>query len=192
MSITITLELKALTRALASDWGPALEAAAIRVGAVAALAYTLGLLAGMRWHQLLAWLQQCQLQLLARLGLPGGSNGAPDHFVGASEMVTTPVVPKPVATTNGAELLPAPNAAPVTTPANVACPVPHRNHPHQRPDGQGSPDGAAGQEPAACRPPLRGLPNLPAAGAEGLSSIPDPRRPILPHPLLHAPPHCQP
>jgi hypothetical protein len=125
MSITITLptvELKTITRALASDWGPALEAAAIRLGAVAALAYTLGLLAGMRWHQLLAWLQQCQLQLLARLGLPGGSNGAPDHFVGASEMVTTPVVPKPVATTNGAELLPAPNAASVTTPANVAPP----------------------------------------------------------------------
>jgi hypothetical protein len=92
MSITIpTVELKTITRALASDWGPALKAAAIRVGAVAALAYTLGLLAGMRWHQLLAWLQQCQLELLARLGLPGGSNGAPDHasdhFVGATGMV---------------------------------------------------------------------------------------------------------
>jgi hypothetical protein len=87
MSITITLELKTITRALASDWGPALKAAAIRLGAVAALAYTLGLLAGMRWHQLLAWLQQCQLQLLARLGLPGGSNGASDHFVGVGKMV---------------------------------------------------------------------------------------------------------
>jgi hypothetical protein len=87
MSITITLELKTITKALASDWGPALKAAAIRVGAVAALAYTLGLLAGMRWHQLLAWLQQCQLELLARLGLPGGSNGASDHFVGVGKMV---------------------------------------------------------------------------------------------------------
>jgi hypothetical protein len=35
-------------------------------------------------------------------------------------MVTTPVGPKPVATTNGAELLPAPKAAPVTTSANIA------------------------------------------------------------------------
>lgn len=100
MSITITLptvELKTITRALASDWGPALKAAAIRLGAVAALAYTLGLLAGMRWHQLLAWLQQRQLQLLARLGLPGGSNGASDHasdhFVGATEMVVRRLAP---------------------------------------------------------------------------------------------------
>jgi hypothetical protein len=37
-------------------------------------------------------------------------------------MVTTPMGPKPVATTNGAELMPAPDAAPVTTPANVAPP----------------------------------------------------------------------
>jgi hypothetical protein len=47
---------------------------------------------------------------------------APDQFPGATDMVTTPVGPKPVATTNGAELLPAPKAAPVTTPANVAPP----------------------------------------------------------------------
>ena len=59
---------------------------------------------------------------------PGGNlkasltGSAPDHFPGATEMVTTPVGPKPVATTNGAELSPAPEAAPVTTPANLAPP----------------------------------------------------------------------
>lgn len=59
---------------------------------------------------------------------PGGNlkalftGSAPDQFPGATEMVTTPVGPKAVATTNGAVLLPAPEAAPVTTPASVASP----------------------------------------------------------------------
>jgi hypothetical protein len=95
---------------------------------VVALIYTLGFMAGERWHQLVAWAQEHQLHGLARLGLSGGNlkarltGSAPDQFPGATEMVTTPVGPKPVAITNGAELLPAPDAAPVTTSANVAPP----------------------------------------------------------------------
>jgi hypothetical protein len=121
-------DLKTITRALSSDWGPTLHAAARRLGAVVALIYTLGFIAGERWHQLGAWAQEHQLHGLARLGLPGSNlkvrltGSAPDQFPGATEMVTTPVGPKPVATTNGAELMPAPDAAPVTTPANVAPP----------------------------------------------------------------------
>jgi hypothetical protein len=115
--------LKTITRGLTSDWGPTLHAAARRLGPVVALIYTLGFMAGERCHQLVAWAQEHQLHGLARLGLPGGNlkaGSAPDQFPGATEMVTTPVGPKSVATTNGAELLPAPEAAPVTTPANVA------------------------------------------------------------------------
>ena len=118
--------LKTITRRLSSDWGPTLHAAARRLGPVVALIYTLGFMAGERCHQLVAWAQEHQLHGLARLGLPGGNlkasltGSAPDQFPGATEMVTTSVGPKPFATTNGAELLPAPDAAPVTTPANVA------------------------------------------------------------------------
>ena len=119
-TICITVPaLKTITRGVSSDWGPTLHAAARRLGAVVALIYTLGFMAGERWHQ---------LHGLARLGLPGSNlkvrltGSAPDQFPGATEMVTTSVGPKPVATTNGAELLPAPKAAPVTTPANVAPP----------------------------------------------------------------------
>jgi hypothetical protein len=126
-TICITVPaLKTITRGFSSDWGPTLHAAARRLGAVVALIYTLGFMAGERWHQLVAWAQEHQLHGLARLGLPGGNlkalltGSAPDQFPGATEMVTTPVWPKLVATTNGAELLPAPEAAPVTTPANVA------------------------------------------------------------------------
>jgi hypothetical protein len=116
ISITVP-DLKTISRGLSSDWGPTLHAAARRLGAVVALIYALGFMAGERWHQ---------LHGLARLGLPGGNlktlltSSAPDQFPGATEMVTTPVGPKPVATTNGAELMPAPDAASVTTPANVA------------------------------------------------------------------------
>jgi hypothetical protein len=128
-TICITVPaLKTITRGLSSDWGPTLYAAARRIGAVVALIYTLGFMAGERWHQLVAWAQEHQLPGLARLGLSGGnlkasfSSSAPDQFPGVTEMVTAPVGPKPVATTNGAELLPAPDAAPVTTPSNVAPP----------------------------------------------------------------------
>jgi len=127
ISITVP-DLKTITRGLSSDWGPTLHAAARRLGAVVALIYTLGFMAGERWHQLVAWAQEHQLHGLARLGLSGGNlkarltGSAPDQFPGATEMVTTPVGPKPVATTNGAELMPAPDAASVTTPANVAPP----------------------------------------------------------------------
>ena len=170
-TICITVPaLKTITRGLSSDWGPTLHAAARRLGAVVALLYTLGFMAGERWHQLVAWAQEHQLHGLARLGLPGGdlkarltgsateeSSAAPAMVVGIDfagpegsatvqtivqrrpggnyleipdssalkavpAMVTTSVGPKPVATTNGAELLPAPKAAPVTTPANVAPP----------------------------------------------------------------------
>lgn len=128
-TICITVPaLKTITLGLSSDWGPTLHAAARRLGAVVALIYTLGFMAGERCHQLVAWAQEHQLHGLARLGPPGGNlkagltGSAPDQFPGATEMVTTPVGPKPVATTNGAELLPVPEAAPVTTPANVAPP----------------------------------------------------------------------
>jgi hypothetical protein len=113
---------------LSSDWGPTLHAAARRIGAVVALIYTLGFMAGESWHQLVAWAQKHQLHGLARLGLPGGNlkaglaGSAPDQFPDPTEMVTTPVGPKPVATANGAELMPTPKATPVTTPANVAPP----------------------------------------------------------------------
>ena len=129
-TICITVPaLKILTRGLSSDWGPTLHAAARRLGAVVALIYTLGFMAGERWHQLVAWAQEHQLHGLARLGLPGDNlkasltGSAPGQFLGATEMVTAPVGPKPVATTNGAELLPAPESAPVTTPASVAPPL---------------------------------------------------------------------
>jgi hypothetical protein len=127
ISITVPA-LKTITRGLSSDWGPTLHAAVRRLGAVVALIYTLGSMAGERWRQLGAWAQEHQLHGLATLGLSGGNlkarptGSAPDQFPGATEMVTTPVGPKAVATTNGAELMPAPDAASVTTPANVAPP----------------------------------------------------------------------
>ena len=169
ISITVP-DLKAITRRLSSDWGPTLHAAARRLGAVVALLYTLGFMAGERWHHLVAWAQEHQLHGLARLGLHRGncqgfldssatedSSAAPAMVVGIDfagpegsatvqtivlrrpggnyleipdssalnavpAMVTTSVGPKPVATTNGAELMPGPDAASVTTPANVAPP----------------------------------------------------------------------
>ena len=57
-TICITVpDLKTITRGLSSDWGPTLHAAARRLGAVVALIYTLGFMAGERWHQLVAWAQ---------------------------------------------------------------------------------------------------------------------------------------
>jgi len=54
-TICITLPaLKTITLGLSSDWGPTLHAAARRLGAVVALIYTLGFMAGERWHQLVA------------------------------------------------------------------------------------------------------------------------------------------
>ena len=88
--------LKDITRGLSSDWAPILHAAARRLGAVVAVLYTLGFMAGERWHQLVAWAQENQLHGLARLGLHGGNlkalftGSAPDQFPGATEMVTTP------------------------------------------------------------------------------------------------------
>ena len=73
-TICITVPaLKAITRGLSSDWGPTLHAAASRLGAVVALIYSLGLMAGERWQQLTAWAQEHQLHGLARLGLAEGS-----------------------------------------------------------------------------------------------------------------------
>jgi hypothetical protein len=73
-TICITLPaLKTITRGLSSDWGPTLHAAARRLGAVVALLYTLGFMAGERWRQLGAWAQEHQLHGLARLGLPGSN-----------------------------------------------------------------------------------------------------------------------
>jgi hypothetical protein len=72
ISITVP-DLKTITRGLSSDWGPTLHAAVRRLGAVVALIYTLGFIAGERWHQLGAWAQKHQLHGLARLGLPGSN-----------------------------------------------------------------------------------------------------------------------
>ena len=73
-TICITVPaLKAITRGLSSDWGPTLHAAARRLGAVVALIFTLGFMAGERCHQLVAWAQEHQLHGLARLGLHGGN-----------------------------------------------------------------------------------------------------------------------
>lgn len=99
-TICITVPaLKTITRGLSSDWGPTLHAAARRLGAVVALLYTLGFMAGERWHQLVAWAQEHQLNRLARLGLPGGNlkasltGSAPGHFPAVTEMVTQPLAP---------------------------------------------------------------------------------------------------
>jgi hypothetical protein len=93
-TICITVpDLKTITRGLSSDWGPTIYVAARRLGAVVALIYTLGFMAGERWHQLVAWAQKHQLHGLARLGLAGGNlkagltGSAPDQFPGATEMV---------------------------------------------------------------------------------------------------------
>jgi hypothetical protein len=66
-------DLKTITRALSSDWCPTIHAAARRLGAVVALIYTLGFMAGERWRQLGAWAQEHQLHGLARLGLHRGN-----------------------------------------------------------------------------------------------------------------------
>jgi hypothetical protein len=97
MSTTITLptvELKSVTRALASDWGPTLYTTARRIAAVLAAVYTVWVMAKERWHQLVAWAVEHELQGLARLGLPGGNvkalltgSAAPDHFAGVNKMV---------------------------------------------------------------------------------------------------------
>jgi hypothetical protein len=91
--------LKSITRGLSSDWGPTLHAAARRLGAVVALIYTLGFMAGERWHQLVAWAQEHQLHGLARLGLPAGNlkasltGSAQGHFPAVTKMVTQPLAP---------------------------------------------------------------------------------------------------
>jgi hypothetical protein len=88
------VELKSVARALAGDWGPALHAMARHIGAVLAVPFTLGFMAGVIWHQLVAWAVEHELQGLARLGLPGGNvqafltgSAAPDHFVGVNKML---------------------------------------------------------------------------------------------------------
>jgi hypothetical protein len=65
---------------------------------------------------------QARDAVLARWGR--GAQQPADQVRGATEMVTAPVEPKPVATTNGAELSPAPEAAPVTTPVEPPAPAP--------------------------------------------------------------------
>ncbi len=104
MSTTITLptvELKSVTRALASDWGPTLHTTARRIAAVLAAVYTVWVMAKERWQQLVAWAVDHELQGLVRLGLPGGNVQAlltgstvkeslivaPDHFPAATKMV---------------------------------------------------------------------------------------------------------
>lgn len=110
MSTTITLptvELKSVTRTLASDWGPMLHRTARRIAAVLVAVYTVWVMAEERWQQLVAWAMRHQVQGLARLGLPGGnvkafltgsateesSAVAPDHVPAAREMVLQRLAP---------------------------------------------------------------------------------------------------
>ena len=80
ITITITApELKTITRALSSDWGPHLHATARRIGAMVALIWTLCSLAADRWQQLAAWVEQHHLHGLARLGL--GADPAPEPIL---------------------------------------------------------------------------------------------------------------
>jgi len=78
MSTTITItmpsvELKSVTRALASDWAPTLHATARRIAVVVALFITAWVMASEAWQRVAAWAMEHQLQGLARLGLPGGN-----------------------------------------------------------------------------------------------------------------------
>jgi hypothetical protein len=81
ISITVP-ELVTITRALSSDWGPALHAAARRVGALVALAWALGALAVDRWQQLATWAHKHRLphsapsMVVARLA-PAGPPALP-------------------------------------------------------------------------------------------------------------------
>lgn len=103
--LTITVpELKSVTRALSSDWGPTIHATARRLGVVVALAWTLGSMAADRWQQLAVWVQRRHVQGLARLGLPGGARPAADQLPAATKMVTQ-------------------RQAAAATPANIAPPV---------------------------------------------------------------------
>jgi hypothetical protein len=103
--LTITVpELKAITRALSSDWGPTIHATARRLGVAVALAWTLCSMAADRWQQLVGWAQRHHIHGLSRLGLPGGAYLAADQFPAATKMVTQ-------------------RQASATTPANIAPPV---------------------------------------------------------------------
>jgi hypothetical protein len=80
MEITITApELKTITRALSSDWGPHLHSTARRTGAMVALIWTLCSLAADRWQRLAAWVEQHHLHGLARLGM--GTDPAPEPML---------------------------------------------------------------------------------------------------------------
>lgn len=110
MKICITLpQLREVTRALASDWGPGLRRAARAIAAVVAVALTAHFLFGLLVRQLLAWTERHHLEGLARLGLPGGNSSA-----WLTSPVTTPA-PRPALA-----LAHAP-AAPVTAPRREAC-----------------------------------------------------------------------
>lgn len=84
MKITITLPPpQEVTRALASDWGPALQQGAKALATVLVAVYTAGLVAGIRWQQLLAWVERQLEQGMARLGVPGGNYlESPDSSTG--------------------------------------------------------------------------------------------------------------
>ena len=72
MKITITLPPpQEVTRALASDWGPGLQQGVKALAAVLVAVYTAGLVAGIRWRQLLGWVEQQLERGMARLGVPG-------------------------------------------------------------------------------------------------------------------------
>jgi hypothetical protein len=76
-TITITApELKAITKALSSDWGPHIEQAARHIGRAVATIWALCSLAADRWQQLVAWVEQHHLHGLARLGM--GTDPAPE------------------------------------------------------------------------------------------------------------------
>ena len=103
------------------------------------------------------------LEKPAPVPIPQTPNEARDAVLarwgrGWQRPVTTPVEPKPVATTNGAELSPAPEAAPVTAPVEPPAPAP-----------------ATGKDPlqVAAEPAVKESLTAPAAAAE-MDPLPDP------------------
>lgn len=74
MNITITLpKIQSATRALASDWTPALRRVAGAIAIPLVAVYVAGLMAGTLWHQATAWAEGHQEVGLSRLGLPGAT-----------------------------------------------------------------------------------------------------------------------
>lgn len=76
MKVTLTItvpELKTVTRALSSDWGPHIERTARQIGVMVAVAWTICSMVADRWQRLRGWIRHHHLHGLSRVGLPGGA-----------------------------------------------------------------------------------------------------------------------